>query len=84
MPDVEPVPLPVPLPLVAGDDVTVRIASLEVTDPELLVATVPLSALTVAGVVYVADVAPPMGVPFFRHTYVGVGVPVAPMLKAAV
>ena len=54
-----------------GAGLTVRVAALLVTLPaELLTTTVncaPLSDVAVAGVLYVADVAPVIDVPFFFH-----------------
>ena len=54
-----------------GVAVTVRVAALLVTFPELSVTTTvncaALSEDDVAGVVYVEEVAPPMAVPFFFH-----------------
>jgi hypothetical protein len=51
--------------------VTVRVAALLVAFPaELLITTVncdPLSDVAATGVVYVAEVAPLMSVPFFLH-----------------
>jgi hypothetical protein len=44
----------------------------------------PVSALTVAGVVYEAAVAPVMAVPFFDHWYINVPVPDATTEKVAV
>ncbi len=55
----------------APPPVTVSLALLLVTDPPALVTTTlksaPLSLETVAGVVYVAAVAPVMALPFFDH-----------------
>jgi hypothetical protein len=52
-------------------ELTVRVAMLLITLPvELLTATLncdPLSDVAVAAVVYVAEAAPPIEVPFFRH-----------------
>ena len=52
-------------------ELTVRVAAMLVTLPvELLTATLncdPLSDVAVTAVVYVADVAPLINVPFFRH-----------------
>ena len=59
--------------------VTVPAASVIVT-----VNFAPLSVEVVAGVVYDADVAPPMAVPFFFHWYVSVPAPDAVTLKVAV
>jgi hypothetical protein len=54
-----------------GATVTVRVAALLVTFPELSVTTTvnnaPLSEDAVGGVVYIEEVAPPMAVPFFFH-----------------
>ena len=54
-----------------GGTLTVSAAVLLVALPALLVTVTenfaPLSAEVVAGVVYDADVAPPMGVPFLFH-----------------
>ena len=54
-----------------GAELTVRVAVLLVTLPVELPTTTlncdPLSELAVAAVVYVAEVAPLMDVPFFRH-----------------
>jgi hypothetical protein len=71
-----------------GGAFTVKVAALLVTLPEPLVtATVnvaPLSEAAAAGVVYVAEVAPPIDAPFFFHWYVNVPEPVADTLKVAV
>ena len=54
-----------------GVAVTVRVAALLVTFPELSVTTTlncaPLSEDVAAGVVYVEEVAPPMAIPFLFH-----------------
>src|SRR5690349_2291377 len=67
--------------------VTVNVALLLVTEPALLVTTtlyVPACEGCTLVMVYVADVAPEMLVPFFRHWYVGAGLPVAVTLNEAV
>ena len=68
--------------------VTVRIAGLLVRLPVLSVTTTvncaPLSALVVAGVVYDAPDAAPIGDPFFFHWYVSVPDPVATTENVAV
>ena len=68
--------------------VTVSVAALLVTLPTLLLTMTlneaPLSELVVAGVVYDAEVAPPIAAPFFIHWYVRAAVPDAVTAKVAV
>jgi hypothetical protein len=57
--------------VIIGAAVTVNVAGVLVAVPEELVTvtvkTEPVSPLTVGGVVYVPDVAPPTGDPFLYH-----------------
>ena len=67
---------------------TVRVAVFELTDPHAF-ATVtlnnaPLSAEVVGGVVYIAEVAPIIDIPFLDHWYENGAVPVAVTEKVAV
>jgi hypothetical protein len=70
-----------------GGKFKVNVAELLVTDPtEFFTVTlndVPLSVVTVVGVVYEAEVAPEIVVPFFSHWYVSVADPLATTLNVA-